>query len=197
MPRNSQNSRGPRSASGVKPRPVFWTRDSSYAARARSLLAQLPALAGAPIGLFRAAGLRDGRHEVHAGSFLRRRSIVFNCSKGEFDRVCVHELFHFVWLRLGNQRRRTYEEMLRQELAAGARGELGWSAEWRKRDLGTRDIRARNRLWREYCCESFCDTAAWIYSGICRHDEFTLARKFCERRRRWFTAIERRAPLPV
>jgi len=126
---------------------------------------------------------------VHAGSFL--------CSQGEFARVCVHELFHFVWLRLGNQRRRTYEDMLRRELATGARGELGWSAEWRKRDLAADDIQGRNRLWREYCCESFCDTAAWIYSGTRRHDEFTLAARFREKRRRWFARIESSAPLPV
>ena len=28
-----------------------------------------------------------------------------------------------------------------------------------------RDIAGRTRHWREYCCESFCDTAAWLYSG--------------------------------
>jgi hypothetical protein len=176
---------------------VFWPRDSVYAARARTLLAQLPRLAGAPIGLFRAAGLRDGGRDVHAGSFLRKRSIAFNCQPGEFTRVCIHELFHFVWLRLGNQRRRTYEDLLLAERAAGARGELGWSAEWRKRDLTGGDIRTRSRLWREYCCESFCDTAAWIYSRIRRHEEFTLARRFCERRRQWFKGIEKGAPLPV
>jgi hypothetical protein len=161
------------------------------------LLARLPPLEGAPIALFPVAGLRDGGRDVHAGSFVRKRSIAFNCAKKEFARVCVHELFHFVWLRLGNQRRRAYEEVLRTEFTAGARGELGWSAEWRKNELTAGDVQFRNRLWREYCCESFCDTAAWIYSGIRRHPEFTLLRKFRERRRRWFTGIERYAPLPV
>ena len=197
MQRNSQTWRGLRQAPGVNAHPVFWPQNSLYAARARALLARLPTLAGAPIGLFWAAGLRDGGREVHAVSFLRKRSIAFNCRNGEFARVFIHELFHFVWLRLGNQRRRSYEEVLGKEQAAGARGELGWSAEWRKRDLTAGDIQARSRLWREYCCESFCDTAAWIYSGIRRHEEFTLARRFSKRRREWFTGIERSAPLPV
>jgi hypothetical protein len=177
--------------------PVFWPRDSWYAVRARTLLTRLPPLAGAPIGLFPADGLRDGHREVHAGSFLRRRSIAFNCRSTEFARVCVHELFHFVWLRLGNRRRRSYEDLLRKERAAGARGELGWSAEWRKRALRAGDVETRSRLWREYCCESFCDTAAWIYSGIRRHEEFTLAPRFRERRREWFANIVATAPLPV
>jgi len=197
MPQSSQNWRGLRPAPGANAYPVFWPQNSPYAGWARNLLAQLPPLSGAPIGLFPAAGLRDGGREAHAGSFLRKRSIAFNCSKVEFARVCVHELFHFVWLRLGNQRRRTFEDLLLQERAAGARGELGWSAEWRKRGLSAGDVQIRSRLWREYCCESFCDTAAWIYSGIRRHEEFTLAPRFRERRRHWFTGIERTAPLPV
>jgi hypothetical protein len=147
--------------------------------------------------LFAVDDLRDGGREVHAGSFVRKRSIAFNCPKNEFARVCVHELFHFVWLRLGNQRRRDFEELLRKELAAGARGELGWSAEWRKHGMEHNDVQTRSRLWREYCCESFCDTAAWIYSGVRRHEEFTLARKFRKKRHDWFAAIEKSAPLPV
>jgi hypothetical protein len=197
MLRISQNWKGLRQAPGTNPRPIFWPRNSLYAARARKLLARLPPLDGAPIGLFPVAGLRDGGREVHAGSLVRKRSIVFNCANNEFARVCVHELFHFVWLRLGNQRRRAYEEVLRTEFASGARGELGWSAEWRKYGLTDEDVQFRSRLWREYCCESFCDTAACIYSGIRRHDEFTLPRKFRQRRRRWFTGIERSAPLPI
>jgi hypothetical protein len=161
------------------------------------LLARLPPMAGEPIGVFPAAGLRDRGRDVHAGSFLRKRSIAFNCRSGEFRRVCVHELFHFVWLRLGNQRRQSYEGVLLKERGEGARGELGWSAEWRKRGLAAKDAETRSRLWREYCCESFCDTAAWIYSGIRRHEEFTLARRFRERRREWFAGVVRGAPLPV
>jgi hypothetical protein len=54
----------------------------------------------------------------------------------------------------------------------------------RKRTLGPRTGRA----WRDYVCESFCDTAAWLYSGVRRHPEFTLAPRFRERRAAWFEA---------
>ena len=87
---------------------------------------------------------------------------------------------------LGNRVRLAYEALMEGELAAGARGELGWSAEWRKSALRPADRRRRSRHWREYCCESFCDTAAWLYSGLARHGEFTLAARFRRRRRAWF-----------
>ena len=101
----------------------------------------------------------------------------------------VHELFHFAWLRLGNPRRRSFEALLRGELDTRARGELGWSAEWRKRELELADIARRSRLWREYCCESFCDSAAWLYSGVSKHAEFTLGRRWRTRRRQWFDQL--------
>ena len=46
--------------------------------------------------------------------------------------------------------------------------------------------RAGNPLRREYCCESFCDTAAWLYAGAASHAEFTLALRFRRRRQAWF-----------
>jgi hypothetical protein len=158
---------------------------------AKRLLSRVPALVGPPIYLFRTDGLRHGSREAHAGSFLRERSIGFNCPAAEFPRICIHELFHFAWLRLGNPRRHSYEEILRKEWSAGARGELGWSAEWRKEKLTARDVRVRSRFWLEYCCESFCDTAAWMYAGVRDHEEFTLAGRYRLRRRAWFTAITR------
>jgi len=143
---------------------------------------RIPPAQGAPLRLARAP-----RHStLHAGSFLRERRIAFHCTRAEFPRVFVHELFHFAWIRLGNPARRSYERLLRAEFRARARGELGWSAEWRRLELTPRDLRERTRRWREYCCESFCDTAAWLYSGIARHEEFTLARRFRPHRRRWF-----------
>jgi len=66
------------------------------------------------------------------------------------------------------------------------RGELGWSAEWRKSKLTPLDRRERTRKWREYCCESFCDTAAWLYAGVRTHAEFTLAAAGRAERREWF-----------
>lgn len=152
----------------------------------RPILDRLPPLTGAPIRIERAPGLRDRRGSVYAGSFLRERRIAFACSRAEFPRIFVHEVFHFVWLRAGNPLRRSWETLLKSELAARARGELGWSAEWRKEALGTNDITRRTRRWREYCCESFCDSAAWIYSGVARHAEFTLATRFRAGRREWF-----------
>lgn len=104
----------------------------------------------------------------------------------DFARIFVHELFHFVWLRLGNAKRRSYEQVIARELQRGVRGELGWSAEWRKKKLDARDWRERTRRWREYCCESFCDTAAWRYAELRSHREFTLALAARTARRVWF-----------
>jgi hypothetical protein len=131
-------------------------------------------------------GLRDRYGAAHGAAFLRKRRIAFDCTRAEFPRVFVHELFHFAWLRAGNPLRRSFEDLLAAEWRVGTRGELGWSAELRKSRLAPRDVRLRTRRWREYCCESFCDTAAWLYSGIPRHEEFTLARRFHAARRAFF-----------
>jgi len=155
-------------------------------------MAKLPHMAGRPVRLEIRRALADGRGAVHAGAFIRARRIAFDAETArdpqEFARVFVHEIFHFAWLRLGNPRRWSYEALLREELGGRARGELGWSAEWRKRALVARDAVERTRRWREYVCESFCDTAAWIFSEVAAHREYTLARRFCARRRAWFEA---------
>ena len=154
------------------------------------MLRRLPAVIGRPVRLEIHRDLRDRGGEVYAGAFLRERRIAFDASiardRAEFARVFVHEVFHFVWLRLGNARRWSFEALLREELLGRARGDLGWSAEWRKRALQPEDPERRTRRWREYVCESFCDTAAWLFSGVHAHREYTLARRFRERRRRWF-----------
>ena len=147
---------------------------------------RMPPLTGAPVRVDVARGLRDRRGPVHAGSFLRERRIVLDCTRAEFPRIFVHEVAHFIWLRLGNPARRTYEDVVRAEIAARASGELGWSAEWRKRGLRARDIDGRTRRWREYCCESFCDTSAWLYSAMQGHKELTLRARWRQRRRTWF-----------
>ena len=165
----------------------FRFEDAALERRAQPVLRRLPAVFGNPIRIQAAHGLRDVRGPVHGGSFLRDRRIAFNSSRKEFPRIFVHELAHFAWLRLGNPARWSWEELLQAELRAGARGELGWSAEWRKKELTSGQIRSRHRRWREYCCESFCDTAAWLYSGARRHPEFTLAQHFRQGRRAWFT----------
>ncbi|MBL0158342.1 MAG: hypothetical protein IPP47_14755 [Bryobacterales bacterium] len=131
--------------------------------------------------------------EVHAGGFLRAREIVLDQALqhngAELARILAHELFHFVWLRLGNRRRQDWEVVLRNELARKARGELGWSAEWRKARLNPADVSERSRRWREYACESFCDTAAWLWAGNGGHPEFTLKPRFQLDRRRWFQTL--------
>jgi hypothetical protein len=170
---------------------------AASAKRIRSLLKRLPPLSGKPIYIVTVRGLEDSRGPVYAGSFLRERRIAFNCNRAEFPRVFIHELFHFAWLRLGNPARLAYEQLLAGELGCGASGELGWSAEWRKLALNRRDIDTRTRQWREYCCESFCDTAAWIYSNLPDHEEFTLANRFRLRRRVWFLATMGSAQLSL
>ena len=153
--------------------PVFVFEDSWQEKRVNALLPGLPPVSGAPVRIETIAGLGDRRGAAHAGAFLRERRIAFDCTRPEFPRIFVHELFHFVWLRLGNPARRSFEDLVEKEWRAGARGELGWSAEWRKDELTAPDIGLRSRRWREYCCESFCDTAAWLYSGVENHEEFT------------------------
>ena len=161
------------------------------------LLRRLPPLTGAPIRIHFTKGLRDRHGAAHGGAFLRERRIALDCARAELPRILAHELFHFVWLRLGNAARRSWEDLLRVEMAAGARGDLGWSAEWRKLALSPDRIASRHRRWREYCCESFSDTAAWLYCGIARHDEFTLAPRFRARRRAWFAAAGERGPFSI
>jgi hypothetical protein len=160
--------------------------DPWLARRVEGLLGRLPSAAGAPLLLERVAELRDRHGAAHAGSFLRERRIAIACTNAEFPRVFVHEWFHFVWLRAGNPLRRDFEALLAAERRAGARGELGWSAEWRRRALTEQEVSGRSRRWREYCCESFCDTAAWLYAGVAEHPEFTLAVRFRRRRQAWF-----------
>lgn len=125
---------------------------------------------------------------VHAATFIRQRRIVLDAgllaSDNELRRILIHELFHFVWVRLANPSRRSFERLLAGQRRA--RGELGWSAEYRKRELTPGDARSRSRKWREYCCEAFCDTAAFIYARSRRHGEFTLSRAECRKRIAWF-----------
>jgi hypothetical protein len=177
--------------------PVFLSQDATLERRAQSVMRRMPALRGAAVRVEPADGLRDRRGPVHAGAFLRERRIAFDCTRAEFPRIFVHEVAHFVWLRLGNATRRRYEELVGAELRRGTRGELGWSAEWRKMALANGDIGRRTRRWREYCCESFCDTAAWIYSGVARHSEFTLGERARQRRREWFDRNLGSRPLSI
>jgi len=148
--------------------------------------------------------LRSGSgtgQEVHAGSFIHRREIVLESALAahprELARVMAHELFHFIWIRAGNPIRRSYEKLVDGEMACDAWGELGWSAESRKRSLRVGDRLRRSRRWREYVCESFCDSAAWIFGGLRAHDEFTLSLLYRRARRAWFRSALAREEISI
>lgn len=135
---------------------------------------------------------------AHAATYIRQRLILLDRellrNPREHGRILAHELFHFVWVRLGNPRRRSWETLLRREWRAGTRGESGWSAEWRKAELTRGDVSRRAGKWREYCCESFCDTAAWLETGSRR--EVTLPPECLAARRAWF-AEHKGNPFPI
>lgn len=159
--------------------------------------ARLPALSGKPIRV----SIRRSLGPHLASTFLRRRLIFLDAEvlarRGDFERILVHELFHFVWIRLSNAARRDWERILVREFARSARGELGWSAERRKRKLSTLDAKSRGKAWRLYACESFCDTAAWRFAGLKSHAEFTLSPAFARARRAWFDQQLGAGPLLV
>lgn|SRR5487761_2354512 len=154
----------------------------------------LPPLSGRPIRV----ELRRSLGPHLAATFIPRRLILLDAqvldSTGDFERILIHEVFHFIWIRLSNARRRDWERILAAEHAPG---ELGWSAEWRKAKLTAADRRFRSQRWRSYARESFCDSAAWLYSGLARHDEFTLPAPARRLRKRWFLENLATGPIAV
>lgn len=140
---------------------------------------------------------------VYAGSFLRKRKIVLEeemlKTPRVLERIFVHEVFHFVWSRAGNELRESYENLILEEVAAGVRGELGWSSEMIKLKLSAGDLESRNRRWRDYLCESFCDTAGWYFGTARRYSEMTLDRDSRRRRIAWVreNLLGRQRPLPI
>jgi hypothetical protein len=129
--------------------------------------------------------------EVHAASFARKREVVLDralaASPLELKRVVAHELFHFVWLRMNNRQRREWGDLLRAERSSG---ELGWSAEWRRRELSGDDARMNTRRWREYASESFSDTGAWFASGGIGDPDRLLGSKWIGRRKRFMAELK-------
>jgi hypothetical protein len=125
---------------------------------------------------------------VHAASFIRRREIVLEAelvrARPKLRLITVHEIFHFVWARLGNRDRAEYDRLLEAETSRRARGELGESSDRQKGLLETGQL--GDAAWKFYVCESFCDTAAWLYAGVKQHAEFTLAERWRHLRRLWF-----------
>lgn len=134
---------------------------------------------------------RDGRRglrvagdcSTQAVSYVRERVLVLHRrllrQRWLGQRLFYHELCHFLWPRLAAGARRRYLKHLRRELAQAVRGELGYSAQDRKRRR-LRRVRSGS-AWREYACESFCDTGAYALARAAglgarlRSVEFTLA----------------------
>jgi len=147
------------------------------------------------------SGEMERGYAVHAASFIRKRAIVLEQELLAHKRmpraILVHELFHFVWARCGNERRRNYLALLREEIDRNARGEMGessetWKSSWRKAALGR--VATCDQLWRDYVCESFCDTAAWYFSSARQRLPVTLAPRWQAKRAKWFKEwLEREA----
>ncbi|HYP14307.1 MAG TPA: hypothetical protein VEQ63_10325, partial [Bryobacteraceae bacterium] len=166
----------------------------------KALFSRLPKLRGARIYVCYKPSLTAHRGKllskspkgaaVYAGTFLRKRRIVLEeamlRTPRVLERIFAHEVFHFVWSKLGAPLRNSFEQMIIAELGCRARGELGWSAESLKLKLTVRDREERTRLWKDYLCESFCDTAGWLFGSARRYSEMTLAKRFRDARRRWF-----------
>jgi hypothetical protein len=130
---------------------------------------------------------------VYAASFIRRRRIVLETSlladPASLRFIFVHELFHFVWVRIGNRVRDEYSALLLGEIARHARGELGESSAVKKAELRQHvKLSPNSPLWRDYICESFCDSAARIFTGAAVHTGPSLAKRWTAMRRDWFSS---------
>jgi hypothetical protein len=128
---------------------------------------------------------------VYAASFIRQRRIVLETgllsSPALLRFIFVHELFHFAWVRLGNRRRDEYSSLLLREIEANARGELGESSAVKKAELRLQtDFCLGSRIWRDYVCESFCDSAGSIFTEGPLHKGFELGKSWAALRREWF-----------
>lgn len=99
----------------------------------------------------------------------------------------VHELFHFVWVRLGNKTREEYSRLLSYEIERRARGELGESSAVKKAALrAERQVSPQSAMWRDYACESFCDSASSIFTGASVHEGPKLGKIWSAIRSDWF-----------
>ncbi len=124
--------------------------------------------------------------EVSAASFLARREIVFDTDllghAPDFVSIVAHEIYHFVWRRLPNGERFAWGELLRGEMRprhAGLSSRLRYEV-YREGK--------RERQWKDYACEAFCDTAAALTSPNL---------KISPQRKRWFGDLMKKRRLPV
>lgn len=138
-----------------------------------------------------------GGVEIHAAAFLKHRELIMDAAlldnAPELIRIFIHEVFHFVWRRLDNKTRKSWEIHLLGERQRRVRGELGWSSELQKSKLKANT----GPRWKYYVCESFCDTAAWFFLESYHHDEITLGRTARMARHRWFSQLIRNRQLPI
>ncbi len=196
--RTSRRSSGPEPALSLR-----LTADlvSEHAEIIQSFAEGLPIFAGRPIfvsvqpeltahrGKLLSGQATRGR-PVHAASFIRQRRIVLESALvvdcQTLRLILTHELFHFVWVRLGHRVRLEYDSLLRHERLHGVRGELGESSLVRKKLLDD-----SLRAWRNYACESFCDTAAWLFAGVSECADYTLRPRYRDRRKMWFSTVLR------
>ena len=128
---------------------------------------------------------------MYAASFIHERRIVLESEVLHHPKtlplIAIHEVFHFVWTGLGNRARHEYKELLRREWEHRAKGELGESSSLKKERLWPAGLDwLSSHAGRDYACESFCDTAGALYSGVAESDWFTLAPRWRKRRERWF-----------
>ena len=123
---------------------------------------------------------------VHAATFLRDRRIVIETQLlsdySALRFVLAHELLHFSWLRLGNTLRSQFAGLLQREVQSRAAGELGDSSSVAKERWKLRP--ASSQLWKNYVCESFCDTGAALYFAAPKAAQ--LALRWLQRREHWF-----------
>lgn len=124
---------------------------------------------------------------VHAASFIRARRIILDDKLLEDTSalrwMLTHELFHFVWVRLGNRIRESFNGVIQAEHIRQARGEIGESASAAKDRL--KPNQGTGRVWREYVCEAFCDTAAYAFSGAATTPRFGLRPRWIRIRTAW------------
>jgi hypothetical protein len=173
------------------------------AAYLRDTLLRLPELTGYPIRVRFESQLTAHRGKllrkqpergaaVYGATFLRCREVVLDADLIRRPRllqlILIHELLHFVWLRLGNKARRGFAELLVDEYAHRAKGELGESSAVKKSQLTHSDWVTNSKFWREYVCESFCDTGAWLYSNRNKDTPIKLGTRWKRRREMWFEA---------
>ena len=138
---------------------------------------------------------------VYAGSFLRKRKIVLDKHMLQaprlLERIFIHEVFHFIWSRLGTPLRESFQKLIESEFDNAVPGELGWSAESMKLKLQAGDRESRSRRWKDYVCESFCDTGGWCFGTAKRYSENNLSPESRRARRAWMRQNLLHRPLAI